>query len=655
MAWAIHSSTESNRLSFQPFAVQCQTCGSRLRVTDPAIIDTIAVCPKCNAMVKIDPPGAQVSVGRPNVDSEALTEDGIDVDEASEGVAEAVDGQRFSGAEQIEDNGGETVPPADPNQWQSDRTRRSRQVGLVVALSLLSLCSVVAIFGWFVHSWRQRSTVAATINQPTSDATTSDDASIEAVTAQPIEDAAEANVPVAPDSTDDQTTTPAPAEPASETTGPSPTNVQQTTTEPAIPGDLIPQSPLEPAAADPPDPKPEETGGMQELPPELAEFLDVLPFQGAIDAPTLEAPPTVDDVALEAAAEDNVDPLNPPKPKRLNLKADLGIKLAFDSKGYRLADLMLLVGQITGVPIQVDWVSFDLAGRDIDARVATPQGWLSANDLLQQVAADLQAEIREEPSLLTLTLNDASFEQTMIGIADLSDFGDGKASAESMLKDFLRADANEKDVDLAQRGKPREAQQLAALAIESMRRMRNVTPKVADERIRHWARSAENERVEWPLLAKGEPGPQLDAPVTIAELLRRSAKRNQAVCVVNWYDGNRKGMAPNRLVFPKVRADVGTTLDAVFNKFDIQVRQVDANHWWVGNEATYDRLPVVVWTEPLGDSRDTFTQRIDAIMVNMPRDRFRMTIDEETGRALLLLPRFIVRQLPKIAPAIAAK
>jgi hypothetical protein len=32
-----------------------------------------------------------------------------------------------------------------------------------------------------------------------------------------------------------------------------------------------------------------------------------------------------------------------------------------------------------------------------------------------------------------------------------------------------------------------------------------------------------------------------------------------------------------------------------------------------------------------------------------------MTIDEETDRALLLLPRYIVHQLPKIAPVIAAK
>jgi hypothetical protein len=654
-------------LSFQPFAVQCQTCGSRLRVTDPAIVGTIAACPKCNSMVKIDPQGGQVAVGRSNVDSQAITEEGIDVDDGStdsgagsgaDTGADTGDGQRFSGSQAIDGDGAESVAPADPSQWQSDRTRRSRQVALVVTLSLAGLCGGVAIFSWFVHSWRQRSATAVTaaespVADPT-DVTPPIDATADAST----DTASESAEPRTAQDTENQSPPSATLDTPPDSSDQQDQVVKGPDSAPPIPSDLIPQSPLAPSAVDTPDASPDDTGGMQDLPPELAKFLDVLPFQGAAEAPTLEAPPSVDDVKIDDAAEDDVDPLNPPKPKPLNIKADLGIRLAFDSrdaKGYRLVDLMSLIGQITGVPIQVDWVSFDLAGSDIDARVAIPQGWRSAHELLQLVASDLEAEIREEQTLVTLTPSDASFDQTMTELADLDDFGDGKASAALVLEDFLRADANEKDVDLAQLGKPREAQQLAALAIESMRRIRGVAPKVADERLRHWARSSENEQVEWPVLAQGDPGPQLDAPVTLAELLRKSAKRNQAICVVNWYDANRKGAAPNRLVFPKVDVDAGTTLDRTLGPFGIQVRSVDATHWWVGSEATYDRLPVVVWTQPLGDGRDAFSRRIDAIMAGVPRDRFRMTIDQQTGRALLLLPRFIVRQLPKISPAIAAK
>lgn len=645
-------------MSFQPFAVQCQTCSSRLRVTDPAIVGTIAACPKCNSMVKIDPPGARVAVGRSSVDSQAITEEGIDVADAPiDPSATSANGQRFSGSEEIDSGSTDTVTPADPYQWQSDRTRRSRQVALVVALSLAGLCSGVAIFSWFVQSWRKRSvaqmTSSETLEQETTSvsATPNEQPELSAPSTEPTSESVDAD----PDSENQLASR---EDPTLETSTPTKPGDHHPDSAPPIPSELIPQSPLAAPSLESTDDPAAEAEGMQDLPPELSKFLDVLPFQGLNDAPTLKAPPSVDDVTIEAAAEDNANPLNPPQPKQLNLKADLAIRLALDSKddrGYRLADLMLLISQITGVPIQVDWVSFDLAGRDIDARVKIPKGYRSAGDLLQAVATEWGAEIREEQTLVTLTLSDSSFEQTMTEIADLDDFADAKASAKSVLEDFLRADPKQTDVDLAQLGKPREAQQLAALAIESMRRMRGVKPKVPDQRLRHWARSAENETVEWPLLSQGDPGPQLDAPITIAGLLRRLAKRNQATCVVNWYDANRKGVSPVQLVFPSARVDAATTLQQTLERFDVQVRSVDPSHWWIGSAATYDRLPVVVWTQPLGDQREAFTRRIEKIIAaGATRDRFRFSIDQDTDRALLLLPRFIVRQLPTISPAIAA-
>ncbi len=108
-------------------------------------------------------------------------------------------------------------------------------------------------------------------------------------------------------------------------------------------------------------------------------------------------------------------------------------------------------------------------------------------------------------------------------------------------------------------------------------------------------------------------------------------------------------------MIPFAQADAAATLDATLSPFEIQVRQVDAEHWWVGSESTYDHLPVVVWTSPLGNSRDMFNQRITAVMAANPGDAFRSTIDEDSDRALLLLPRYIVRQLPKIAASIASK
>jgi hypothetical protein len=613
-------------------------------------------------MVQIDQPlGGQVAVGQSSVDSQAITEEGIEVGDGSTDVAEESNGARpFARSETIDANGDDLVAPADPSQWQSDRTRRSRQIALVVALSLAGLLSGIAVFSWFVHTWRQRS-VPATAEVSASEAVEAADATdtnlqetppsdLPEVSDEPIESPESQNLDSQNPDQQPENHNPETVSPETQNLDPNPTDQPQ-----SIPSDLIPQSPIDQAVARPADSPPGETGNMQELPPELAKFMPFLVLEGANEAPNLKAPPTVDDVKIDAAAEDNVDSLIAAKPKALNLKADLAIPLALDSKkkGYPLTDLILLVGQITGVPIQLDWVSFDLAGIDIDSRISTPKGWRSAREVLDQAASGLGAEIREEKSLLILTLSDVTFDEAMKKIANLDDFGDARASATTVLKEFLQGDENA-DARQLQLGGSREEQQLAAFAIESMRRMRGIAPKVADHRLRHWARSSENESVQWPMLSQGDAGPQLDTPITIAELLRQSSRRNQARCVVNWHDANRKGVSPQQLVFPSVGVDAATTLDQTLRPLGLQVRRVDEKHWWIGNEATYDRLPVVVWTSPLGESRDTFSQRIAAIMTGVPRDQFRMTIDEETDRALLLLPRYIVRQLPKIAPVIAA-
>ena len=85
------------------------------------------------------------------------------------------------------------------------------------------------------------------------------------------------------------------------------------------------------------------------------------------------------------------------------------------------------------------------------------------------------------------------------------------------------------------------------------------------------------------------------------------------------------------------------------------MRQVDSKHWWVGTEATYDRLPIFVWTPPLGQARADFVERMNQVMAGSSPLQYRLAIDDTSDRALMLLPRFIVRQLPTIIPAVAAK
>ena len=100
---------------------------------------------------------------------------------------------------------------------------------------------------------------------------------------------------------------------------------------------------------------------MQDLPPELARFAPFLLQESPTAAPTLKAPPTMDEIKIEAATEDGPEPSDIRPVKKLNLKADLAIELALASEGYRLADLILLVSQITKIVVAITRTSPSVA------------------------------------------------------------------------------------------------------------------------------------------------------------------------------------------------------------------------------------------------------------------------------------------------------
>ena len=585
-----------------------------------------------------------------------------------------------------------------PPPWQSDQTRRSRQIALVIAVSLTSLLVAIAGFSWFVKSWRNREsanqvvkppieTLAAEPNDPPVSAGIIEEASSETAKQEPTPGPGMPgpgmpgdltgmpgpglNPPPVPDATEIGV-----AEPATDSANVGDPSIIPGTTERPLaatsaPADLIPRSPLDPMPGDvpaPPSPQvpsgsataspldsPDEGPiGAQDLPPELAKYTKFLLEEGSNDRPTLEAPPTMDDVTIEAAADELDDPTITVRRKQVNLKADLAMKMALATKGYPLPDLALLIGQITGVPIQLDWVSFDLAGVDLNQPLATPQGWQTAREILRSVTEGLGAEVRDEETLVSISLTDEAFAQQLASIADLNDFGDQQGSANEVLIDFLRGEGEEagKEPSL---GVSRDIQQISAIAIEALRRMRGIQPKVTDQRIHRWAHCSNDPTGEWTPLTGGEAGPQQDTPITMADFLRRMAKRNGVANLVNWYDFGRRGVAPEHLLLPHAEADAAKTLDRVLRPLGLQARQVDPNHWWIGRESTYDRLPVIVWTPPLGESSDRFVEELSKVMEGASRDAFRITVDPQSGRALLLLPRFVVRQLDKLADGVAVQ
>jgi len=646
-------------------------------------------------MVEIDRPEGQVEIGRSGVDSQAITEEAIAADPGLDGgAASPVNAEGFAGSDSVLPENTDGMSGAMPPNWQSAKTQKSRQIALVVALSATGLIAAIMFFGWFVSSWGQReveqaSTVANQPDKPNDPTLNNRDSNpeTEVVAAPDVE--VDRDATTQPVGTDDQMASGTPTAPnPEESVTPDNDSKSQTgtgldhdaitpsvpesdgSTDSSIPSDLLPPSVLDPptdsepagstgnpatgnpatgnpATAETPD-EAGTTPGMQELPPELAQYTQFLLDDGAQAKPTLQAPPTMEEVKLEAAAEEQDEDLRiPVVPKELDLRADLAIRLALASDGYPASDLMLLISQVTGVPIQMDWPSFDLAGADIQQTVPTTKTWRSARELIDDTAGILNAEIQEQPTLLLMTLRDDVFDEAANNLTSVEDFGAGVDSAKDFLQEFLAGDKGDAN--------PREVSQLGCFATEALRRMRGVTPKMEDARFGRWAREVNDTEAEWTVLTGGEFGPPLDAPISVAGLLRRTAKLNQAICVFNWHDAVRRGAPPEHLLLPHKEDNAGSTLGSTLSPLGLQVRQVDTRHWWVGTEATYDRLPIFVWTPPLGQARAGFVERLKKVMAGSLPVQFRLAIDETSDRALMLLPRFVVRQLPTIMPEVAVK
>ncbi|MDA9776967.1 hypothetical protein N9D38_00900 [Rubripirellula sp.] len=680
----VHSS-EGSRLSFQPFAVQCLTCSRHLRVNDPKIVGSIATCPNCQSMVEILPPGEnpipsdenQTSES-PTFDSQAITEEtlGSEQQRTSLGLAPptasgfADNGETSSGAPPVMSGTGV--------QWESDDARRKKQVGLVVAISALSLLLCLAGFAWFVKSWtsdQPTASVQIDHDQKADKSITGDEAVLlsdpsSTSESEATQDAVEV---ISPDDPDSNLQSSQNQSPGNQSLGNGSTdnsgiemNQDVTSEQPrtpnpsgTVPSDLLPVSPLDetppipsnlpnPNVANTEDnPASEESAGMQELPPGLAQYTRFLLEEGDIEETNLEAPPSMDDLDLDEATQELDRPVAPLRPKDINIDAVLSVKLAIDTDGYALPELALLISQITGLPIQIDWVSFDLGEKDLTKRQPLPQGWKSAREILEAICEPFGAEIRDEESMVIVTLSDDTFSSIRSEIAALDDFEESQLSSADLLSELLGHEVKDQQIQLDTQ--TRQDQQLALITIEALRRAKKLAPKVSNEFLSKWIGSPENPSSTWSLPIDGQSFPQSDVPISIAEFIGRLSNENGVQSLINWEDFTVRLVNPEQVFMPYSGKDAASTFDHAFARFGIEVRQVNPNHWWIGQRSTYDRLPVVSWTDPLSNetktTQDELRSRLNQII---DPSKYRVAVDAETNRGILILPRYLAEQLPKI-------
>ena len=620
----------------------------------------------------------QVKLGNAPVDSEAITEDGIapELPDASEIEA----GDLKSGFanpppapdlpfpnSDLSDQGVMAGPPPtwqDNENWQSEKTQRTRHIAMIVTIALSSLSVTALTFGWFLRLQKTDPVdIAQTLETPVAEAS-------DVVEEEPSE-------VVEPDQSFDTAIDDSPdpfAATAESDAMPEPDLGKSTPTEPAIdtqtviPSSLIPTSPIE--STDEVDA--EEFGGstMTELPAGLQQFMPQTLQQGPAEETSLKAPPSIDDVEIDAAAEEDSNTLGIEPPKPINLKRDLGFKVHFNSKGYPFPSLLLLISEMTGVPIQVDWTSFDLAGVDISKPIKVDRKARTCRQWLDTIAEQVDAEVREKEFVIVMTTTDQVFAKSETMLLDLADFGEQSESAEKVVEKFVGPEVEvEVEVEVADTDagavidvmEVRERAQLRILATEMLRRMRSIAPRMPDDRAKRWMQVGDDRFIDWQPMgdvdpAELKPEPQPDTPITTAAMLRKLSSINESVCLVNWYDANRRGMRPTRLVMPRATGvSAATMLESVLDPLAMEVRRVDPKHWWVGSKATYDRLPILVYSDRLGQRREEYTRQIDRIMSADPDAVYRSAYDPVSDRMLMLLPRYVARQLFKVSQEIARR
>lgn len=648
-------------------------------------------CPKCQSMVQLTPPQADprgpaaIAMGNKWVDSGALTEDSISDPELPD-----LDAPRtLAGADPSEPppvftpdpaaTPGE-APPADgpasppPPNWQNQKTAKSRRLILSAMIVLGSIVSASILFGVLSRS-RSGDAVRTSATETVTDDLI--DSEIDPAPVGPDEREPELESTKDAAASDDSTNnvTPKEPEPGDSTKVDIPPatvsrdNLQKLNDDDDVqpPSDLLTDSPLlpasplegmtplgEPTGGDDSDALP-EMGTLTELPKDLQGLLTGIT---GIDRPqfseTQPAPQTIDEIQLDRAAEAEVDlEVAIDRPDPANMRQSLGLSLALqtaDPSGYPLNDLMLFMSQLSGVPIEVDWVSFDIVGVPIETRVKVPRNWPTIEDIFASVCGDIDAVYETKTRTISLSPTDARFDQAVKEYLDLSDLGADSGSAVTTARTLL----GQTDGDASVVAVPEELgpAQLAVFVCEAIRRARGAKGKMPDDRFARWAGTYTDQLGAWAKLEGGVSGMRRLQPATFASVVRKISKMNAATCYVHWQDAAKQDVQPTDKKMPRTGEGISAAeaLDEILQPESMSVRVVDAGHWWIGSEDSFDRFPVIVWFQDGRDANITM-KRVDAVIQGAAVNEHvigAVAVDPASKKCIAILPRYLLRQLPRM-------
>jgi len=644
--------------------------------------------------------GRRLAVGNASgIDSEALTQSSIT--DPGDLVAPPIAAGTAFQSEQLPDNGNAASTtadlPVDPSTvWQSRSSRRTSQIAMVVMLAVFGLVAATVGFIQFARSFTRTVADGNTVEQ--------NDFDPEPQSPELTETLPEASVPPAAplDTQTPQVDSPDP-------------ELIETDADPAMvsgDADLQPGPPIAAPAAVMPAPAAvgpavvappiadDGSAAMDNLPAGLRKFVPLL------DASTVDngvpqifaTPPTIDSVQLDAAAEIETEETLTVKRASIDVPKLLSMRFAIDNRGGTLSELMLLVSQLTGVPIELELISLDLAGVSANQPLQTPSGWMSMDEWLQQSLANAGLAMEIGDSVVLVHASAQRLLEASGHALLLDDFGDDAERIATWLKpivipiagpaaDLPVPDNAEEDprpaadADANPPGKVNDNDQTKTVepwsydtterrlivpddrylivqsicAAETMRLMSGKPSKLPRQQTARWIGRWTTAKqptadlstiTDWPVVTDGPVGTQLDSPRTIAGLLRRVATENRAAVAVVWHDAMRHQVFPTDLAMPLSDGlTAGAYIDELIGEAGLQARNTGNAVWWVGSEGLYDRYEVITWMAIPAGTGPAIAQRL-AVTLGVP-DPAQLPIAWDQSTLMVRAPRYIARQLQR--------
>lgn len=672
-------------------AVQCETCARTLYVRDRALVGTIATCPACGSMVQIpeqDVAQSPLRYGDSSIESDALTAEAIEADgidpgappiesgrggfktDLSDGAATTSDYARSSSQGETDD---QSSIGSSAIEFQSESSQRARKYAAIAAGLILGL----AVLGVAISAWMSRkSTEVArqggpdligqddtipdgTIPDGTVPDGTVPDGTIPNSTIPdggvPDEPATAANdsklgktsaLEAGSDSpsglasnSDNSEPVVAPVAPLPGVKPPGEPPVEPPTGLPPLSGpiDLF-SIPAEAAAADPDAPT------LDAMPAGLGSFVPLLLGIDPAMPTDLEAPPSLDDFRLDEATRDD-GPLISADAEIVRPKKDLALKVAIQAEPRTVSRWVYLMSQLSGVPIEIDLIGFDLANVDLRKPIAPKPTIRPLYEILDELVESIDGVIETKGTYLSVTPSKAIFEKAIGELHAIKDLEDASPVIDSLMPP---KDPPVEDVAVGENEPPtadRNEQILRSILTQSLRVMRGLEPKMDAPALSRWAGPIGSSQLEWRLMSSPETVETSLYPITVSEFFGQIETATNASLTVYWPDMLEREWTASHLVFPDSTLQPSTLIQRTLAPVHCNVRVIDEQYGWVGTDATYDRLPVVVYATELGDGRASLIGKLQQAAAVVGPEAVRWTPDPVSDGMLMVLPRFVAKQL----------